>query len=447
MAIELNAKQLYARDEVLRFAEDPLNAVFMVSGLAGTGKTTVLELAVEGLMDAGLRPAVCTPTGKAAHVINGKAKGKFLATTLHKVLSVRPIDNLATIHKRLDELSQKEMGEGLDDAERAEEQQLLTDLDSNKSNKLSFEPVPIEVFMAKYDILVFDEASMIGKTKTYDKLIERIPCPKIFFGDAAQLPPVQDTPALNLDQANVRLTEIMRQAADSGILPVAHHVQSKKDWLPLKEMAKFKDITIRKDFHPDMVDGFESTHQILCWKNATRHQVAKRVRTTQVEFHGSLHKFLPMEGEKVMVDENDDEKRLLKGQLLTIKVVTHYNTRANPFLCVVKCTDEFGKERTLTLSLTDLCEGYDMRDEASYGTAYRQDSLKRWADKEGVKVMWPYCLTVHKAQGSEWKKVVYLAEMPQSNKEWRKHAYTAITRASEEVVLCDYAFKFDRSLG
>lgn len=441
----LNDDQQKALSKALEFAQNPNNAVFMVSGLAGTGKTTVLKEVVTALQDAGLRPAVCTPTGKAAHVINQKSEGKFLATTLHKVLSVRPIDHHLDTHKRLDELDMKAAApEGLTDEELKEEQFLLDNLDATSSNRLSFEPVSIDDFCAAYDILVFDEASMIGKTKTYDKLIERIPLPKIFFGDAAQLPPVQDVPALALDRADIRLTKIMRQSADSGILPVSHHVQAKKDWPSLKVISQYKDITIRKDFHPDMIAGFEKTHQILCWKNKTRHEVAQRVRKEIIGRFDPHYPFLPTVGEKVMVDDNDDEKRLLKGQLLTITAIKHYHGASNPFMVTVGCKDETGKDRNLTLSISDLCEGYELP--PSFGTPQRLFNMRRWADKEGVKVMWPYCLTVHKAQGSEWDKVLYLAEMPQANPEWRKHAYTAMTRAVSEVVLCDFAFKFDTSV-
>lgn len=441
----LNPKQAHARDEALRFAEDPSNAIFMVSGLAGTGKTTVLVDTVQVLQERGHKVAVCTPTGKAAHVINKKAGGVFQATTLHKTLSVRPIDHHAEIHERLDELDAKEASEEpLTLEEEAEIQALFAQLDEKKSNKLSFKPIPLEDFT--YDILVFDEASMIGLHETYDKLIGRIPVPKIFFGDAAQLPPVQDVPALNLDKADVRLTDIMRQAAGSGILPVSHFVQAKKDWPTLKFMAQYKDITIRKDFHPDMVAGFETSgHQILCWKNVTRHEVSQRVRAARgVNFMSETYPFLPVVDEQIMVDENDFEKRLLKGQMLTFKGYTMgkfgYNPTASPYLMTGKFEDEEGKERVLTISLTDTCEGYDMSGFANAA------NTKRWADKSGIKVMWPYCLTVHKAQGSEWDKVLYLAEMPQGNKEWRKHAYTAITRAAKEVVLCDFAFRFDKSV-
>jgi ATP-dependent exoDNAse (exonuclease V) alpha subunit len=46
-----------------------------------------------------------------------------------------------------------------------------------------------------------------------------------------------------------------------------------------------------------------------------------------------------------------------------------------------------------------------------------------------------YCVTAHKAQGSEWDSVVVLEEIAQrwDPKRWR---YTAVTRAKERLVYC-----------
>jgi len=412
----------------------------MVSGLAGTGKTTTLVAVVEALKEAGFKPAVCTPTGKAAHVINQKQSG-FIATTLHRVLTARPIDKHAQVHSRLDDLSMAEQARELTPEEKTEQQELLVQLDTHTTNRLKFQPVDIESFLTKYDVLVFDEASMIGR-ETYDELISRIPVPKLFFGDAAQLPPVQDKPAVDLKGAHVRLIDIMRQDPSSGILPVSHFIQRKGDYPKLKEIAQYSDITVRKDFAPEMVKGFEHEHQILCWKNVTRHTVSRMIREARNVPVDAAFPYLPAIGEQFMIDENDDEKRLLKGQLLTMQKIIMFRPNANPFMATVKATDESGNERNLTIGLTDLVEGYGVDLNVSQNTVLNNI---RWAERNAIKVMFPYCLTVHKAQGSEWDKVLYLAEMPQGNPEWRKHAYTAVTRAAKEVVICDYAFRFDKT--
>lgn len=442
--IELNSKQLEAKDKCLEFVHraHELPYDFTVSGLAGTGKTTTLVELVQTLQSEGFRPAVCTPTGKAAHVINSK-QCVFQATTLHKRLTKRAIDATRLIHDRLDALDMKSREpDGLSTEEQDEQQQLFIELDAKANNRLGFKPISSDDFTACYDLLIFDEASMIG-AKTYMELIAHIEVPKIFFGDAGQLPPVQDSPAIDLKSAHVRLVDIMRQNENSGILRLAHHIQKRGDYLPLKDIATFNDITVRKDFTADMVEGFEKDHQVLCWRNKTRHEVSRRIREAiGIQFKNEEFPFLPKSGEYIMIDDNDDNRRLLKGQMMRVRQTKMYRPDVNPFMAQMLCVDELGNDRSFMMCLTDLMEGYEVHSDRS--ETFLLNSM-RWAERDAIKVMWPYCLTVHKAQGSEWNKVLYLGEMPQGNPEWRKHAYTAVTRARDSVVVCSYDFNFDKT--
>ena len=51
-----------------------------------------------------------------------------------------------------------------------------------------------------------------------------------------------------------------------------------------------------------------------------------------------------------------------------------------------------------------------------------------------------YALTVHKAQGSQSKRVILFEERfsRMSDKDWRKWLYTAVTRAEEELYIFGY---------
>ena len=48
-----------------------------------------------------------------------------------------------------------------------------------------------------------------------------------------------------------------------------------------------------------------------------------------------------------------------------------------------------------------------------------------------------YALTVHKAQGSQAKRVILFEERfkQMSNLDWRRWLYTAVTRAEEELII------------
>jgi len=49
-----------------------------------------------------------------------------------------------------------------------------------------------------------------------------------------------------------------------------------------------------------------------------------------------------------------------------------------------------------------------------------------------------YCLTVHKAQGSEWRKVFFVTHQSHATMLQRELLYTAVTRAKEELyVICE----------
>jgi len=53
---------------------------------------------------------------------------------------------------------------------------------------------------------------------------------------------------------------------------------------------------------------------------------------------------------------------------------------------------------------------------------------------------WGYCITVHKSQGSEWKRVVLLEERAWNwpDSLYAKWLYTGITRASERLIIMSY---------
>jgi exodeoxyribonuclease-5 len=313
-------------------------------------------------------------------------------------------------------------------------------LDSIKRSggSLSFEPIPVDEFFAHYDTLVFDESSMIGKRDTYDKLIGRIPCRKYFVGDEAQLPPVNDLPAVNLARADVKLTEILRQGKDSGILAFAHGLHGGKVMLSA-DMAGFPDLTVVRDHHYKSIDAYLTEHQIVVWKNDERASINTRARLARgFDFLSQDHTHLPLPGETLMVDKNSQELRLLSGEILTVIEIMEYNFGLNPYLATVRCSDSRGNVRDVMISMTDMAYKTRLHPKDSETDDSRR---RREADRKGLKVMFSYAITCHKAQGSEWDKVVYVGSMmPFSSRDWKSHWYTGCTRARNELVVASYHF-------
>lgn len=425
----------------------------VVAGLAGAGKTTALVEGVRGIIDAGLRPCVCAPTGKAASVIN-KKQNIFTAATIHSRLTrgvidvdAKKLEQVSAFSRRLEDTTQ---ADPLTEDEKKEYSTLLEQLDANarkvrtqnNRDSLKFELVEVDDFLDKYDCLVFDESSMIGKHKIYP-MIDRIPVPKIFFGDSAQLPPVKDFPAIDLQKPDYYLDKILRQAGDSPIIPLSHYIHNKRDY-PHKSKIACEDIHVIDNNREHVVAGYEKTHQVIVWTNKERYSINKRVRAAHgFDFASQKYPFLPMVGEKLVVDENDTSMNLLKGQLITVTEVQPdwYNPNLNPYIVRIAGEDETGYKRDFIIGMVDMAETYQVPNTSDERRAKHHRIV---ANKCATAMRWSYCFTCHNAQGSEWENVMVINSMPPGNKEWAPWTYTAVTRARKHLVLADYQFKLMR---
>jgi hypothetical protein len=373
-----------------------------------------------------------------------------MAQTIHKMAETQPNDLLAKFHKRLDELEAlRDSTGGLPTDLQEEEQKLLKDLNkrARQGDTLSFEPVSPREIEDKYSILIFDEASMIGRDKTYAHLIAPIRLPRIFIGDSAQLPPVKDEPAVDFTKTNVHLTEILRQGKDSGILKYAHQLH--KGRVPsAASMSSHADVEIIKNGAISTIKGHEDA-QFIVWMNKERHAIAPRLRKA-LGFNYEKQKFpwLPMEGEKLYIDDNSEELRLSRGDVVTVRAIWRYAYQAgarldarsnNPYLCGLTIDDRQGRTRDIVISLSDMVPEQLCEREVD------DKRLRRFADytkgNYRVKALWASVITCHRAQGSEYDKVFMLGTMmPKGHKDWQKWWYTAATRAKKKLIVASYHY-------
>ncbi|MCL2080125.1 MAG: ATP-dependent RecD-like DNA helicase [Oscillospiraceae bacterium] len=158
----------------------------ILTGGPGTGKTTTVRGILEFFDNAGLKTYLCAPTGRAA-----------------KRLSELCLRDASTIHRLL--------GATLDEA-------AVPIFERDESN-------PLEA-----DAIIVDETSMID-ILLMEALLRAVPqsCKIIMVGDADQLPSIGPgcllTDIIRSEAVPVvRLTEIFRQAEDSGIVRGAHSV-------------------------------------------------------------------------------------------------------------------------------------------------------------------------------------------------------------------------------
>jgi exodeoxyribonuclease-5 len=156
--------------------------------------------------------------------------------------------------------------------------------------------------------------------------------------------------------------------------------------------------------------------QVLVGRNRTRHNYNRRIRALK-DFDG----LLPAAGDKLVCLRNSSEKGLLNGGLWR---VTSVGTGSGPSInMLVKSEDEgplgpSAKIRVLKAMFEEGPEAvpFDRRrrtDEFDYG----------------------YALTVHKAQGSQWDRVVLFDESFAFRDTRERWLYTAITRAAEAITI------------
>ena len=205
---EPTAGQETAIDMLSEFVTTPQpNALFVLKGYAGTGKTTLVSALVKTMNKLNQRVVLLAPTGRAA-----------------KVFSVYSGNKAFTIHKHIYRV---QMQEGMLHFSRKD----------NKLNRTLFivdEVSMISDSQQRSDL--FSSRSVLDDLISY--VFEGEQNKLLFIGDDAQLPPVHsdESPALqieylkhsfNLSLSSCQLTDVVRQALDSGILYNANQLRGK----------------------------------------------------------------------------------------------------------------------------------------------------------------------------------------------------------------------------
>jgi exodeoxyribonuclease-5 len=365
----------------------------VISGYAGTGKSTLVKFAIEALDVEKHKVAYATYTGKAAEVL--RKKGNEGAMTLHR---------------------------------------LLYD---------SF-PRPGGGFFRKpklyldYTIVVVDEVSMVPKSMIDMLLKHKVYV--IFLGDPFQLPQIDKEEMHNLlDHPHVFLDEVMRQAAESEIIQITMKIRNKED---IPYMNGKEVIVMPK---AQLVDGcYTWADQILTATNQTRKFINDYVRK-MYGFSG-----LPQEGERMICLRNywedcaDTGESLVNGTTGIVHnpvegeiIIPHWVQIDNHVLQSIDCEFEaeggsiFENVRMdkHLIEIGDKC--------VDWRTAYRLGQLRnRIGDVIPREFDFGYAITCHKAQGSQWGKVLVIEEnFPRDKVEHARWLYTACTRPEEKLVL------------
>jgi ATP-dependent exoDNAse (exonuclease V) alpha subunit len=466
-SITLNSKQ----QEFVELALSGKSCVLI--GAAGTGKTTSQFTAVSNLIQSGKAGVLSAEGHKSLQ--SGTPGIVVCAYTRRAVANIRrnmPADmqnNCLTIHKLL------EYSPVYDDVRDPVTGITVT--------KMSFEPMRTAANPLTNSIrtVIVEETSMLG-TDLYKQLIDALPhAPQIIFlGDIQQLPPVFGPAILGfklLELPVIELTEVYRQALKSPIISLAHRILSANP-IPVSEYASWKTpnkltihpwkkqisaenacntagqffikaenageyspeediilIPFNKSFGTDELNRIIANH--LAHKSGTLvHQVIAGFQ----RMYFSVGERVLYEKEDAIITKIEPNQAYYGASFLPASATLDYwghdsvahsdsNTQDDTdfILSQVAIGAEAGEDRTKKCShvITLQISGSDSEIHLSQAGAVNA-------------LIYGYCLTVHKAQGSEWRKVFLLLHNSHNTMIQRELLYTAVTRAKEELyIICE----------
>ncbi len=388
MEIELSEAQKQIISSILVWFKNRGSRQYLtLGGYAGTGKTTLVGYISKKLREQSpdLKIAFCSYTGKAVRVIGRK---------LSDVDAVKSDDSVSTIHRLIYEPNLNDDGVVIGWSRKE-----ITDF--------------------KYGLIIVDEASMVNHGIWNDLLEYDVPI--LAVGDHGQLPPIEG--AFNLmDNPDLKLEEIYRQEKDNPIVFVSKMART-RGIIPTMEFGKGVVKMSRRDpetqeFLSDLFMQYDDDTLILVGYNNTRVKLNNAVRGL-LGFESER----PQVKDRVICLRNSYENHIYNGMMGRIKSIE-------------AITDDWGSYYKSRISL-DGQEGYDFEGLISYNQFGTKETLHAEKTPEVELFDYGYALTVHKAQGSQARRVIVFEEKFSSmdNEMWKRWLYTAVTRASEELYI------------
>ncbi len=303
--ITLSEDQQKAMDDICSFVADPEQAVFVLSGYAGTGKSTLVSYIMDFLpnyiktlqaFNPGFQPleTVLTATTNKACEALAQITGEEVCT-IHSLLKLR----------------------------------LAYDARGNAS-------LHDDKAQTVYRKLIFiDEASFIDRQVLGYIFEYTNDCKIIFMGDPAQLAPVKsaDTPVFILNYPGAKLETVMRQAAGNPIIELAtlfRHAVNTGEWP--EDVGHLIDGTFiqhmnRVEFNEAVLSEFTrpdwkfADSKVLAWTNARGVQYNQYIREhakgepeLQVDDYAIVNKYCTMDRMTLRTDQMVQITKIENGE-------------------------------------------------------------------------------------------------------------------------------------
>lgn len=384
--LELSQDQSNALSHITDWYKDKSKLQYLtLGGYAGTGKTTLISTFRNELkkIDKNAKVAFCAYTGKASRV---------LALKLKDLNSVFKEDTIGTIHSLIysPRINAKDEIIGWE---------LKGELDA--------------------DIIILDEASMVDQVIWQD--LRSFGKPILAVGDHGQLAPINGDFNL-MENPMIKLTQIHRQAKENPIIQLS--IFAREDGrIPPGHYGDFVEKFDRTNSDgqeklTELLADYNSDALILCGYNTTRINLNKHIR-------GNLELYTPIPeiNDRVICLKNNHAKKIYNGMLGSIKNIEIEDENWH------KCEIEMDNE---DLTYKGLVYSKQFNNPESFN--YTKD---RYLLLKGDLFDFGYALTVHKAQGSQAKRVILFEERfkQMTEETWKRWLYTAVTRAEEELFI------------
>ena len=435
-------------------SRDPRKA-FILRGYAGTGKTSVMSAVIRALKKLNQPCILLAPTGRAA-----------------KVLSRYSSEQAYTIHKQI-----------------------------YRQNQLGVEAFSLSDNLHRNTLFIVDEASMLSANRDnttfgsgclLDDLVRYVynekGCSLLLLGDDAQLPPVGSTesPALDaeymqhsyqLSVVSFQLTQVARQALDSGILSEATRIRERitkvRQWSRIDSTqpvhSNNRDIIRLKG--EEVIESLENS-----WREVGAEEtliIARSNKMTNLYNGGVRARVLYKEedlsnGDRIMVTKNnyfwakeyEDLEFIANGDMFEIQRLTNrhelygfqfataslrsvdYNWEIEALVWIdTLMTDSPEANYTLQRELfSRIAEDYpEIRN--------KKELIKKIYESpyyNALQIRFAYCVTCHKAQGGQWKHVYidsgfseeWIKGLTETEKqEYLRWLYTAVTKKKKKIYL------------
>ncbi|MCF6214069.1 MAG: AAA family ATPase [Flavobacteriaceae bacterium] len=435
------------------------DALFLLKGYAGTGKTSTVSTVVNNLWRAGKKAVLLAPTGRAAKVIANYSNRQ--AFTIHKKIYYPK---------------------------------------KNKSGNVSF---TLQNNKHSDTLFIVDESSMLSNSNGEAKLFENggllddlmtyvyngRNCKLVLIGDTAQLPPVKlDTsPALEMDTlvfnyqkevVEIELTEVMRQHQNSGILINATN---------LREQIQFSNIggfvfslgypdLIRLEDGYDIEDAIQSAYDdegvedtafiVRSNKRANQYnqQIRSKIRGLDNEITTGDY-IMVVKNNYFWLEQSSEAGFIANGDIceimqmrstkklygfsfaeVTVRMIDYPNQK--PFETVLLLDTLHSETPSLPYEDSNRLYQEVSKDYAHLSSKYRKMlAIKKNKYFNALQVKFSYAMTCHKSQGGQWKTVFVEQPYLPSGQDigYYRWLYTAITRAQEKLYLIGFKEEFFES--